>query len=436
MPSALSINPVAASSPCRDGHCPRRPVHVPRIHAALLTGFIACAAGTIGCHRQPDAPPAAQPPEVDVATPIVRQVTEWDEFTGRLAAVDAVEIRPRVSGYLESVHFKEGQVVKKGDLLFVIDPRPFRNLLDAAQADVSAQQSRLALAQNDLQRSEGLVNTGAISAEDFDRRGKAVLEAQADLDNAKARLNQAKLDLEFTEVRAPVDGRTSNFAVTVGNLVIGSGGALNGGGGEATLLTTIVSLDPIQCYFDASEQDFLKYTRLAQAGRRPSSRDTPNPVRIALADETEFHHEGHMDFVDNRIDEATGTMRGRAVLPNPDGTLVPGMFVRLRLLGETKPNTTLLPDQAIGTDQSNRVVYVVDEKNIVHLRVVTVGRLIDGLRVIHSGVADTDRIVVNGLQRARAGAAVTPHLVPIEPPASQPTTAPSTTSATQEETGR
>ena len=374
----------------------------------------------LGCNRKPPAatPP---PPEVDIATPVVREVTEWDEFTGRLAAVDTVEIRPRVSGYLESVHFKEGQIIKKGDLLFVIDPRPFQNLVTAAKADVDAAQTRLELARNDLQRSEGLVGSGAISTEDYDRRSKAVLEAQATLDSTNARLNQAKLDLEFTEIRAPIDGRTSNYAVTVGNLVTGGGGAVSSGAGSgATLLTTIVSLDPIHCYIDANEQEYLKYTRLAEAGRRPSSRDKPNPVRVALADETDFRHEGHMDFVDNRIDQFTGTMRGRAILDNPEGTLVPGLFVRLRLIGETKPNTILVPDHAIGTDQSNRIVYVVDDKNIVSLRIVTIGRLIDGMRVIRSGLAGTERIVVNGVQRARPGAAITPHTVNLELATSAP----------------
>ncbi|MCI0630814.1 MAG: efflux RND transporter periplasmic adaptor subunit [Phycisphaerales bacterium] len=362
-----------------------------------------------GCNRQP-APAAPPAPAVDVAQPVVREVTEWDEYTGRLAAIDTVEVRPRVSGYLESVHFKEGQVVKKGDLLFVIDPRPFQAVLAAAEADVAGAQTRLELARNDAQRSENLVKTGAVSAEDFDRRSKAAVEAQASLDGAKARLDQARLDVEFTEVRAPIDGRTSNYAVTIGNLV--SGGA--SGSGQSTLLTTIVSLNPIHCYIDASEQAYLRYTRLAASGSRPSSRDVANPVHVALADEADFRHEGSMDFVDNRIDPFTGTIRGRAVLDNSNGLLVPGLFVRLRLLGETRPGAVLVPDEAIGTDQSNRVVYVVDDQNIVALRTVVPGRLIDGLRVIRSGLDGSERVVVRGLQRVRPGAAVTPHLVNLE----------------------
>jgi RND family efflux transporter MFP subunit len=373
------------------------------------------AGGWLGCDRKSTAP--TPPPEVDIAKPIVREITEWDEYTGRLAAIDTVEVRPRVSGYLDSVHFREGQIVKQGDLLFVIDPRPFRAVLAAAEADVRGAQTRLERARNDARRAENLVPGGAVSAEEFDRRSKTAAEAQNSLDAAKARLDQAKLDVEFTEVRAPIAGRTSNYVVTVGNLI--SGGS-SGGGGQSTLLTTIVSLNPIHCYIDASDQDYLKYTRLAASGSRPSSRDVANPVRVALPDETDFRHEGTMDFVDNRIDPLTGTIRGRAVLNNPDGLLVPGQFVRLRLIGETKPGAVLVPDEAIGTDQSNRIVYVVDDDNTVTLRTVTTGRLIDGLRVIRSGIDGSEKIVVRGLQRVRPGASVTPHMIDLETATSSP----------------
>ncbi len=384
----------------------RTSTRILRIIAACALGAVAGSSG--GCRES--AAPAPPPPEVDVARPIVREITEWDEYTGRLAAIDTVEVRPRVSGYLGSVHFKEGRVVKKGDLLFVIDPRPFRAVLAAAEADVRGAQTRLERARNDARRTENLVPQGAVSAEEFDRRSKTALEAQTALDAALARLDQAKLDVEFTEVRAPIDGRTSNYVVTVGNLITGG----SSGGGQSTLLTTIVSLDPIHCYIEASEQDYLKYTRLAAAGRRPSSRDTANPVRVALGDETDFRHEGTMDFVDNRIDPFTATVRGRAVLNNPDGLLTPGQFVRLRLIGETKPGAVLVPDEAIGTDQSNRIVYVVDNENLVTLRTVTIGRLIDGLRVIRSGIDGSEEIVVNGLQRVRLGAPITPRRVDLQ----------------------
>jgi len=379
-----------------------------RIIAACALAVVASSYG--GCRKS--TAPAPPPPEVDVARPIVREITEWDEYTGRLAAIDTVEVRPRVSGYLESVHFKEGQIVKKGDLLFVIDPRPFRAARAAAEADVQGAETRLELARNDARRAGKLVPSGAVSAEEFDQRGKAAVGAQAALDAAKARLDQATLDVGFTEVRAPIDGRASNYAVTVGNLVSG------GSSGESTLLTTIVSLNPIHCYFDASEQEYLKYTRLAASGSRPSSREVANPVRVALVDETDFRHEGTMDFVDNRIDPLTGTIRGRAVLDNSDGLLVPGLFVRLKLIGETKSGAVLVPDEAIGIDQSNHIVYVIDGKDIVALRTVTIGRFVDGLRVIRSGLDGSERVVVRGVQRVRPGAPITPHLVDLEASAS------------------
>lgn len=389
----------------------------------LVTASCCVVIAAAGCHRgAPKPAAAAAPPSVDVAKPVVREITEWDEYTGRLEAVDTVEVRPRVSGYLESVHFKEGQIVKKGDLLFVIDPRPFRAALAAAEAEAAGAQTRLELAQNDLQRAQNTGQPGAISAEELDRRTKAVMQAQSTVSSAAARVDQAKLDVEFTEVRAPIDGRASNYAVTIGNLVSGGAAA-----GQSTLLTTIVSLDPIHCYFDASEQDYLKYMRLAISGSRVSSREKANPVRVALVDETDFRHEGRMNFVDNRIDQATGTIRGRAVLDNPDGVLVPGLFVRLRLIGETKPHAVLVPDQAIGIDQSNRIVYVVDEKNVVSMRTVTPGRLIDGLRVIRSGLSGDETIVVRGLQRVQVGAAVTPQMTSAESfavAASSPASAP------------
>lgn len=379
----------------------RRAAGMARTAAVVLVCTLAA-----GCARKKTPPASAPPPEVDVAKPIVREVTEWDEFTGWLEAVNRVEIRPRVSGYLESVNFKEGQIVKTGDLLFVIDPRPFNAVLAAAEAELSAAQTRLDLAQNDVQRAQGALDSHAISAEELDRRSKMAVEAQAAVEGAKAQVERTKLDVEFTAVRSPIDGRASNYGVTVGNLVTGGSS-----GGEATLLTVVVSIDPIQCYFEADEQEYLKYTRLAASGARPSSRVAANPVRIALPDEADFRHEGHMDFVDNRIDRQTGTIRARAILPNPDGLLVPGLFVRLRLIGETRPNAVLIPDQAIGNDQANRVVYVVDDKNIVSLRTVQPGRIIDGLRLIRSGLDGTERIVVRGVQRARPGSPVTPTVV-------------------------
>lgn len=369
------------------------------------------------CDRASNAPPPPPPPTVDVASPLVREITEWDEYTGRLAAVETVEVRPRVSGYLESVHFRDGQIVTKGDLLFVIDSRPFRATLAAAEAEVTGAQTRLELARNDAERAEPLVSTKAISVEEYDAKSKAALEAQAALEAAQAVVEQARLNVEFTEVRSPIDGRISNAFVTTGNLI--TGGA---GGGDSTLLTTIVSLDPIYCYFTASEQDYLKYTRLAASGARPSSRDKANPVRIALADEADYSHEGKMDFVDNQLDELTGTIRGRAIFDNHNHQLIPGLFVRLQLIGETNPGAVLVPDLAIGTDQSNRIVYVLDKDNVPRIRIVTPGRLIDGMRVVKSGLDGSETIVINGVQRVRPGSPVKPERKELTfTPTTQPT---------------
>lgn len=376
-----------------------------RATALALIAFAACS--------RPAAPTAGGPPgppTVDVARPVVRDVTEWDDYTGRIAAVDAVEIRPRVSGYLLKVHFVEGQLVQPGDPLFTIDPRPFQAVLAAAEAELAGAKARAELARADAERAARLVESKAISTEQFDTRATGAASAQAAVEAAAARVAAARLDLEFTEVRAPVAGRVGNFRVTVGNLVVG-------GPVGATLLTTVVSLDPIHCWFDISERDYLKYTRLAAAGTRASSREQANPVRIALGDEADFARDGVVDFVDNAMDGATGTMRGRARLPNPDGKLVPGLFARVRLLGETRRAAVLVPDAAIVADQSLRLVYVVGAGDRIEPRPVVLGRVLDGMRLIQQGLDGSERVVVNGLQRVRPGATVAPHVVDLAAPA-------------------
>lgn len=370
----------------------------------LALGFVVLTAGCRPPSEQPPMPPA----EVSVAHPLVREVIEWDEYTGRLHAIESVEIRSRVSGYLESIHFTDGAIVEKGDLLFVIDPRPFQAVLKASQAELARAQARLDLARNDLKRAETLLADKAISTEDYDTRSKTVQQATAEAEAARASIESAELDLEFTQIRAPIRGRTSRHYVTEGNLI--SGGAAN-----STLLTTIVSLDPIHCYFDVSERAMLKYTRLSISGVRASSRNAANPVFIKLADEEGFVHEGKMDFVDNVIDLNTGTLRGRAIFPNPDDLLLPGLFVRLRLIGSGRYDALQIPDHAIGTDQSRKFVYVVNASNAVEMREVVPGRMIDGLRVIEAGLTKDDQIIVSGLQRARPGATVTPTRVEITP---------------------
>jgi len=309
-----------------------------------------------------------------------------------------------VSGYLDSVQFEDGQLVSAGDLLFVIDPRPYQAILDEATAQRARAQTQLDLARNDLERDERLLNERAISAEDYDTRSKAVKEAEASLLQADAQVEAAKLNLEFTEVRSPIDGRVSSRYVDVGNLI-------SGGSENSTVLTTVVSLDPIHVVFTASEQDYLRYSRMARSGERPSSRDVAKPVQVKLADEDAFTHEGRMDFVDNRLDPSTGTMKGRAILDNDDMLLTPGMFVTLRLLGSGAYQAVLIPDQAIGADQAQKFVFVVGDDNIAHFRTVAVGPIIDGLRVVRQGLRPGETIIIEGLQRVRDGAPVTPDRV-------------------------
>ena len=340
--------------------------------------------------------------EVEVSKPLVQEITEWDEYTGKLDAVETVEIRPRVSGYLQSINFTDGAIVQKGDLLFVIDPRPYLAVQNAAQAEVERITSQLELAKGNAGRAAQLIKDRAISSETLDTRSKTATQSEAALRAALATLDQAKLNVEFTELRAPISGRISRKLVTVGNLVNG------GPGGEATLLTTIVSLDPIHCYFDVDEQAYLKYSRLAKSGERPSSREHANPVEISLADEKDFPHKGKMDFVDNRIDPLTGTMRGRAILENTDLTLIPGLFVKVRLPGSGKYSATLIPDKSLGNDQSNKIVFVVGQDNTVQPKVVTTGRMLNGLRIIRSGLNQDDRIALSGLQRLRPGTKIKP----------------------------
>jgi len=359
--------------------------------AGVLTSLPSC--GKSGA----PTPPA---PKVKVVQPLVREITEWDEFTARLEAVDSVEVRPRVGGYLESINFVDGVLVKKGDILFSIDHRPYSAVLRRAEADRALAATKLALAKKNDARAAGLLASHAISQEEADIRESNLHQAEASLKEADAAVDAARLDVEFTEVSAPISGRVGRKLVTEGNLITG------GSGSQGTLLTTIVSLDPIYAYFEADEGSLLKYDRLAREGLRPSSRDQKNPVHVGLADERGFPHEGAMDFVDNRVDRGTGTIVGRALLPNPDLSLIPGLFARLRLPGSGQYKATLLPDEAIASDQSQKFVFVVDGENKVQYRPVEIGPLVDGLRVIRKGVAAGDWVIVAGLQRSRPGIAV------------------------------
>lgn len=374
-----------------------------RVSLGFLFVVFLCGCGPTP--RQGDGAGAAPLP-VSVAHAVLKEVSEWDEYTGRLEAVDEVAVRARVSGYLESVHFKDGAMVEEGDLLFVIDPRPYEAVLNQARAAVDQARARLQLAENELTRARRLFDSRAISEEELDSRTQSQREAQAALEEAGARVAEAELSVEFTQVRAPVSGRISRKRVTDGNLI-------SGGSADSTLLTTIVSLDPIYVYFTADERAYLHYVRLDKQGQRPSSRDVANPVRMQLADEEGFPHIGQMDFVDNRIDEATGTMEGRAIFSNPDLLLIPGLFARLQLLGEGPYAALMLPDEAINTDQAQRFVYVLDEQDIARRQVVQTGKMIGGLRVIRSGINQHDRVIVKGLMRVRPGSAVKPELIDI-----------------------
>ena len=387
---------------------------IPRRYLALCSvAFL-----TVACSRQ--QPPEPPPPKVTVAHPVERQLTDWDEYTARLEAVDSVEVRARVSGYLESVHFREGSLVNKGDLLFLIDPRPYEAQLRRAQGDLELALSRVNLAQKNLARAEYLVKSQAMSKEEAETRAALVRQAEAGVSTAQAAVDAAKLDVQFTRITAPVSGRVSRKLVTEGNLI-------NGGvGTQGTLLTTIVSLDPLHAYFEANERDYLKYVRLGKSGERPSSRDFKNPVFVGTADEQGFPHQGYMDFVDNQIDRGTGTIQGRAIVPNPDGLLAPGLFVRLRLIGSGLYHALLIPDEAVQSDQAQKFVWVIDDQNRVHYRQVKVGTLHDGLRVVSDGLAPGDRVIVRGVQRARPDIVVEPEetTIPVQANDSQPAAAP------------
>lgn len=351
---------------------------------------------------------APQLMEVSVAVVPEREITEWDEYTGRLESVETVEIRPQVSGYLQQVNFEEGRDVRKGDVLFVIDPRPYAAALDQAEAELERTKTAAMLAQTDLERADKLVATRAISQEEFDQRRAALASAQSAVKAAEAAISVARLNLSYTRVTSPINGRVGRAEVTVGNLV--SGGLT----GQATRLTTVVSLSPMYVYFEAAERDYLKYIDLARSGQRPLSREHANPVLMALGNDPEFKHQGYMDFVDNRVDPGTGTLLGRAVFPNPDQFLVPGMFVRVRLVGNNKYVGALINDRAILTDQDRRYVLVVGEGDVLEYRAITPGPMVDGLRAVREGLKPGERIIVNGLQRVRPGMPVKPRMVPME----------------------
>ena len=407
---------------------------------ATILAIFAIGLVPIGCTTAPVAKPVPKPkPAVVVAAPVVLPIVEWDEFVGRLAPIETVDVRARVSGYLASTAFEEGQLVQSGDIIAVIDQRPFvsevsrsRAHLSEAQAQWNQAKALVAqaeseagragihrdLAKKQLDRNDVLRQQNATALQDFEisqaeyaqseadvavakskieSAASAVVAAQAAVQIAQANLDLAELNLQYTEVRSPIDGRISSRYVTEGNLV-------SGGTNDSTLITTIVSLNPIHCYFDADEQTFLKYVQLSRDGKLPSNREYRNPVFLALANERNgFPHRGHMDFVDNRMDEHTATIRCRAILPNANLDLTPGMFARIRLPGSARYEAILVPDKAIGTDQAEKFVLTVDDKNTIVRKVVTLGPMSHGLRIIRTGLDARQRVVLSGQQRARPG---------------------------------
>jgi multidrug efflux system membrane fusion protein len=357
-------------------------VPVLALAASLLVAAVMSACSS---QAEPGAgmPP---PPEVSVAQVLSKQVSEWDDFTGRVTAIETVDLRPRVSGYVERVAYQEGQEVKKGDLLFVIDQRRYKAQLDQAQADLERARAEARLAQTQDTRAQTLVEAKAISREEFETRRAATTQGNAAVRAAEAAVANAQLDLQFTQVRSPITGRAGRAVVTEGNLAQA----------DTTLLTTVVSQDPVFVYFEADEQSFLRYQALARDGKRASSQ---NPVRVGLANEQGYPHEGTVDFTDNQVDAATGTIRARAVLHNPDRIFTPGLFARVQLEGSTSVKAMLIDEKAVLTDQDRKYVYVLGPKNAATRKDVQLGRMVDGLRVVDSGLAPTDKVIVHGVQK-------------------------------------
>lgn len=370
-----------------------------------MTFFVLAATlclAPVGCKREPPAIAAPPPPAVTISQPIEREILDYDEYTGRTVAVKEVEVRARVSGYLVMVDFKEGAEVAKGDLLFQIDPRPFQAALGVARGQVAQWEARLARAEADVARYERLAPRGAASQKDLDSAIADRGEARAAIESTRAAMEKAALDLEFTKVTAPISGRVSRTFITEGNLVTA----------DTTLLTTIVSMDPMYTYFDIDERSMLRYQQLVREQKRPSARAGQLPVIMELANEKGFPHEGMIDFLDNRVDPTTGTLRVRGVFPNAQRILTPGVFVRVRIQGSGKYPALLVTDRAIGTDQGQKYLLVVNDQNIVEYRAVQLGRTQDdGLRVIHTGLQPREWVIINGMQRARPGVIVGPQRV-------------------------
>jgi RND family efflux transporter MFP subunit len=403
-------DPSSAKVPERDPNSPRGRSRRRGVLAVLLVIVAGIAAAfwmlmPDATHRAAarSAPPPA-PPAVTVAHPLRHEVVEWDDYTGQFAAVEYVELRARVSGYLTEIHFEDGQMVKKGDLLFVIDPRPFQAALNMAEANLERDKAQLWRADLDLKRYADLAKKSFAPQQQLEQARAASLSAAATVKADEAAIAQARLNLEFTRITAPVTGRIGRHLVSLGNLVVG------GSSNTTTLLTTIVSLDPIYVNFDMSERDYLAYERAVAAGRLRSTRDSTTPVQAQLSDERTWVRAGHMDFVDNQINRGSGTIRARAVFPNRSLLLTPGQFVRVQVPGSDPYQAILVPDEAIVTDQSRKIVMTVGAGGTVVPRAIRLGPHFQGLRIVREGLNANDTVVIDGLMRARPGAKVTPRM--------------------------
>jgi RND family efflux transporter MFP subunit len=363
--------------------------------ALLATGLLVLSAP--GCSREGSGPPPAMPPPiVTVAKPVEREVTDYREFTGRTVAIDSVVVRARVTGYVERVHFKEGADVKAGELLYEIDPRPYQATLTQAEGNVAAAEAKLVRLVADLERARKLLAERVVSQEDFDRAASEQAETAATLLSLRAAVDGARLDLEFTRITAPITGRTGKNELDAGNLVLA----------DVTALTSIVSVDPIHAEFDVDERSVLLYRTRVHAHQVDSARDSDVPVQVGLSDEEGYPHAGLIDFVDNQLDPTSGTIRARAVIANPDGVLSPGLFVRIRVPFSQPHAARLVEERALGADQVGWYVYVVDAEGKVQHRTVELGEHEDGHVVVTQGLEAGERVIINGLQRARPGLTV------------------------------
>ncbi|MCG7802630.1 efflux RND transporter periplasmic adaptor subunit [Enterobacter sp. D2] len=359
--------------------------HLNALGAMLLSVLL------VGCDNsvaQNAAPPA---PAVSAADVVVKSISQWDSFNGRIEAVESVQLRPRVSGYIDKVNYTDGQEVKKGEVLFTIDDRTYRAALEQAQANLARAKTQASLAQSEANRTDKLVNTNVVSREEWEQRRSAATQAQADIRAAQAAVDAAQLNLDFTKVTAPIDGRASRALITSGNLVTA--------GDTASVLTTLVSQKTVYVYFDVDESTYLHYQNLARSGQGASSNHTALPVEIGLTGEEGYPHQGKVDFLDNQLTPSTGTIRMRALLDNAQRQFTPGLFARVRLPGSAEFKATLIDDKAVLTDQDRKYVYIVDKEGKAQRRDITPGRLADGLRIVRQGLNPGDKVIVEGLQK-------------------------------------